>query len=236
MALRLLVVDDDPAVCEVVQSYAAHEGWTVVTAGTAAEGLSAFAALTPDIVVLDLMLPDCRGLDALVDIRRRSDAYVVVLTARGAEEERIAGLVHGADDYVVKPFSPGELFARLKALLRRPRGPAAPVSVADASEVVAAADLTIDLARHEVRRAGTVIDLTAAEFRLLETLMRHPGRVFTRGQLVDAVWQATFVGGERVVDVHIGHVRRKLGDRAEGQSLIETVRGVGYRLRAEDLR
>lgn len=234
--MRLLVVDDDPAVCEVVQSHAAHEGWTVVTAGTAAEGLAAFAALTPDMVVLDLMLPDCRGLDALAAIRRRSDAYVILLTARAAEDERIAGLVHGADDYVVKPFSPGELFARLKALLRRPRGPAAAAPDADAGEVVETADLAIDLGRHEVRRSGVRIDLTAAEFRLLETLARHPGRVFTRGQLVDAVWQATFVGGERVVDVHIGHVRRKLGDGAERQTLIETVRGVGYRLRADDLR
>ncbi len=234
--MRLLVIDDDPTVCEVVQSHAAHEGWTVATAGTAAEGLSAFVGLGPDIVVLDIMLPDRSGLEVLADIRQRSDAYVVLLTARSAEDERIAGLLHGADDYVVKPFSPGELLARLKALLRRPRAAAASGTADGAGEVVRAADLVIDLDRHEVRRAGAPIDLTAAEFRLLETLARHPGRVFTRGQLVDAVWQSTFASAERVVDVHIGHVRRKLGDDAEHPNLIETVRGVGYRLRPDDRR
>lgn len=226
--MRLLVVDDDPAVCEVVQSHAAHEGWTVVTAASAAEGLSAFSALRPDIVVLDLMLPDRPGLSVLSDIRRLSDAYVVLLTARSAEEERIAGLAQGADDYVIKPFSPGELLARLKALLRRPRL-SAPAAPAQSDDVVRAGDLVVDLARHEARLEDRGITLTAAEFRLLETLARHPGRVFTRGQLVDAVWQSTFAGDDRVVDVHIGHIRRKLGDDPEHPRFIETVRGVGYR-------
>lgn len=235
MKLRLLVVDDDPGVCEVVQSHAAQEGWTVVTAATASEGLAAFTALAPDIVVLDIMLPDRSGLEVLSEIRARSDAYVVLLTARSAEDERIAGLLHGADDYLVKPFSPGELLARLKALLRRPRTSVTPPP-ANQDRVLRAADLVIDLSRHEVRRGDSLIELTAAEFRLLETLAHHPGRVFTRGQLVDAVWQSTFAGDERVVDVHIGHVRRKLGDSAQHGSLIETVRGVGYRLRGDGRR
>lgn len=220
--MRLLVVDDDPWVRSLVEAYALGLGWTVDTAGSAAEGLASFATGHPDVVVLDLMLPDRSGWEVLAELRSHSDVYILLLTALASEAERILGFARGADDYLVKPFSPGELIARCQALLRRRRGvretPGAP-----------AEGLAIDPDRFLVEVDGRKVDLTALEFNLLRTLADHPGRVFTREQLVIQIWGADYEGYDRVIDVHIGHVRKKLGDDPEHPRFIETVRGLGYR-------
>lgn len=225
---RLLVIDDDGEVRGVIQAYGESAGWTVVGAATAASGLADLEVSEPDVIVLDIMLADASGWDVLAAIRRRSDVYVLMLTGRGSEAERILGLTRGADDYLVKPFSPGELLARCQALLRRPRGVAG--TAPDAEGVLRLGDLVVDAGSRRIEVAGMPTELlTALEFSLLHTLARHPGRVFTRGQLVAAVWGDAYEGYERVIDVHVGHIRKKLGDAADAPRFIETVRGVGYR-------
>ncbi len=224
---RLLVIDDDAEVRAVIQAYGESAGWTVAGAATAVVGLADLERTEPDVVVLDVMLPDRSGWDVLAAIRRRSDVYILMLTGRGAETERILGLTRGADDYLVKPFSPGELLARCQALLRRPRG--GRDAVPPSPEVLRAGPLVIDTATRRVEADGAPVELTALEFSLLQTLAGHPGRVFTRGQLVSAVWGDSYEGYERVIDVHVGHIRRKLGDDPDAPRFIETVRGVGYR-------
>jgi DNA-binding response OmpR family regulator len=228
--MRMLVVEDDAEVAALVAAYAESAGWEVETAGRVEQGLAAFGRMSPDVVVLDVMLPDGSGLDLLSAIRARSDAYVVLLTARGAEADRITGLHRGADDYVVKPFSPGELMARCQALLRRPRGDVQAGAHAGA-QVLRFGDLLIDPAQYRVELAGEPVALTALEMSLLLVLARQPGRVFTRSQLVEALWSTAYEGYDRVIDVHVGHLRRKLRDEADAPRFIETVRGVGYRFR-----
>lgn len=224
---RLLVIDDDAEVRGVIQAYGESAGWTVAGAATSVVGLAELERTKPDVVVLDVMLPDRSGWDVLAAIRRRSDVYILMLTGRGAETERILGLTRGADDYLVKPFSPGELLARCQALLRRPRG--GRDAVPPSPEVLRAGPLVIDTATRRVEADGAPVELTALEFSLLRTLAEHPGRVFTRGQLVSTVWGDSYEGYERVIDVHVGHIRRKLGDDPDAPRFIETVRGVGYR-------
>ncbi len=224
---QLVVIDDDAEVRSVIQAYGESAGWIVRGAATAAAGLAALADARPDVVVLDVMLPDQSGWDVLATIRQRSDVYILMLTGRGTEAERILGLTRGADDYLVKPFSPGELLARCQALLRRPRG--ATAEPGSTEEVVRAGPLLLDTARRQVEVDGAPVELTALEFTLLLALARHPGRVFTRGQLVAGVWGGDYEGYERVIDVHVGHIRRKLGDGPDSPRFIETVRGVGYR-------
>ncbi len=228
----MLVIEDDAGVAQLVAAYAVSAGWEVETAGRVDAGLAAFARMAPDVVVLDIMLPDGSGLDALAAIRARSDAYVVLLTARGGEADRIVGLSRGADDYVVKPFSPGELMARCQALLRRPRGAGAGEPAARRPSELRFGDLRIDPDQYRVELAGQPVTLTALEMSLLLLLARQPGRVFTRAQLVEGLWAAPYEGYDRVIDVHVGHLRRKLGDDPEAPRFIETVRGVGYRFRA----
>lgn len=224
---QLLVVDDDPEVRNLVEAYALNAGWQVATAADAAAGLTRFHEAHPDIVVLDLMLPDRSGWDVLAQIRQESQVYVVLLTARSSEAERILGLTKGADDYLVKPFSPGELMARCQALLRRPRGKADVGT--QTAKLQSEHGLLIDLDQYRVELDGRPVDLTALEFNLLKALARHPGRVFTRGQLVETLWGADYEGYDRVIDVHIGHLRKKLGDDSLAPRFIETVRSVGYR-------
>lgn len=225
----LLVIDDDETLRDLVAAYGEALGWTVVTGADAQAGLDQFHTHRPDVVVLDVMLPDASGWTVLDAIRRDGDTYVVLLTAKDAEADRIAGLTRGADDYVVKPFSPGELLARCQALLRRPRQGDRP---SEPASYISHNGLTIDADTYEARLDGARLELSALEFQLLHTLLRRPGRVFTRDQLADLVWGATDAAAGRVVDVHIGRLRRKLGDAAEQPRFIETVRGVGYRLRA----
>lgn len=225
----ILVVDDEQALVDLVSSYLEREGFRVVRAHDGQSALESARAELPELVVLDLMLPGIDGLEVCRRLRQFSDAYVIMLTARSEEIDRVVGLTVGADDYVTKPFSPRELVARVRAMLRRPRG-ASPVSLA-APTPLHFGDLTIDEAGHEVTRGGEQIALTPLEFKLLATLAAHPGRVFTRSQMIDRVWGQDFYGDEHVVDVHLSNLRKKLEPDPLNPHYIETIRGVGYRFR-----
>ena len=217
-----LVVDDEAPLTALVRSYLEREGFEVETATDGLAAVDAVRASAPDVVVLDVMLPGLDGIEVCRRIRTFSDAYVLMLTARGEEIDRIVGLTVGADDYLVKPFSPRELVARVRALLRRPRG---------AADVPATpAGFEIDESRRVVRVDGTPVALTSLEFDLLAVLARDPGIVIGRQALLDRVWGPEFVADDHLVDVHIANLRRKLGDDPARPRFIETVRGVGYRL------
>ena len=223
---RVLVVDDEPAIRDLVGSYLRNEGFDVVEAADGEDALARFGTSAPDLVVLDLRLPGIGGLDVLREIRRTSSVYVIVLTARSEEADKLIGLELGADDYITKPFSPRELVARVRAVLRRKRdGDAAD----PLDEVTRFEGLTIDLGRHEVRVEEDPVELTSLEFQLLATLAEAPGRVFTRRQLIERIWGWDFYGDERLVDVHIGNLRKALADSADAPRFIGTVRGVGYK-------
>jgi DNA-binding response OmpR family regulator len=218
------VVDDEASIRKLVGSYVRAEGFDVVEAADGEQAVSAVRSHAPDLVVLDLLMPRLDGLEALRQIRTFSDVYVIMLTARSEETDKVIGLGIGADDYLTKPFSPRELTARIKAVLRRRRaGARAP------DDVVIAGALEIDSGRRRATVAGSVVELTALEFDLLSGLASQPGRVFSRRQLLERVWGWDWFGDERVVDVHIRNLRRALGDDAGNPSWIETVRGVGYR-------
>ncbi len=231
----VLVVDDEPPIVELVTGYLEREGWSVASADDGLVALDAVRRLDPDVVVLDVMLPGLDGIEVCRRLRTFSDAYVLMLTARGEEIDRIMGLTVGADDYLVKPFSPRELVARVKALLRRPRvgrGGAAGDDAADGPAASRVPDgLEIDEARRTVRVDGSPVELTALEFDLLATLARDPGVVIRRQALLDRVWGVEFVADDHLVDVHVANLRRKLGDDPAQPRFVETVRGVGYRLR-----
>ncbi len=231
----MLVVDDEPPIVELVTGYLAREGWSVASAGDGLEALDAVRRLDPDVVVLDVMLPGLDGVEVCRQLRAFSDAYVIMLTARGEEIDRIMGLTVGADDYLVKPFSPRELVARIKALLRRPRtgrpGGAGAVAAAERPAERVPDGLEIDEARRIVRVDGSPADLTALEFDLLAALARDPGIVIRRQALLDRVWGTDFIADDHLVDVHVANLRRKLGDDPAQPRFVETVRGVGYRLR-----
>lgn len=228
-----LVVDDEMRLRDLVRDYLMREGFRVVTA---ADGLTAVEAAQehqPDVVVLDLMLPGIDGLEVCRRLRTFSDAYVIMLTARAEEVDRIVGLEVGADDYLTKPFSPRELVARVRAMLRRPRGGTG-VEAADAIEPRRFGELTLDEPRHRVTVGDAPVALTPLEFNLLTTLAAYPGRVYTRDQLLEQVWGADYFGDDHVVDVHIGNLRKKLSDDAAAPRYVETVRGVGYRFIQEE--
>lgn len=219
-----LVVDDEAPLAALVGSYLEREGFEVETAGDGETAVRAALERRPDVIVLDLMLPGIDGVEACRQIRAFSDAYILMLTAKAEEVDKIIGLSTGADDYVTKPFSPGELVARVRALMRRPRGGAAP-EVA----VRRFGDLEVDPLAREVRKDGEVVELTRLEFALLDALSGQPRVAFSRQQLIERVWGPWF-GDEHVVDVHVANLRRKLGDEARGGRYIRTVRGVGYRM------
>ena len=211
---RILVVDDETALVELVRSYLEREQYEVLTAADGRVALDLARAAQPDLVVLDVMLPMLDGLEVCRQLRQFSDAYVLMLTARAEEIDTILGLTVGADDYLTKPFSPRELVARVKALLRRPRQTTTALHASSESPDDTPApqhwdDLTIDEAQHEVTLHGQPVELTAREFALLLALARHPGRVFTRAQLLERVWGDAYYD-HHVVDVHIGNLRRKL--------------------------
>jgi two-component system alkaline phosphatase synthesis response regulator PhoP len=220
----ILVIDDESTIRKVVDAYLAAEGYTVHQAADGDEGLAKFRQLQPDLIVLDIMLPGMNGLDLLQHIRRESEVYVLMLTAKSDEIDRVIGLTVGADDYLTKPFSPRELVARVKAILRRGRE-----SDKEMGDILRFAHLQIDTQRHEVRKKGELIDLTALDFELLTTLAMHAGRVLDRDQLLERVWGYDYFGDTRVVDVHIGHIRQKLEDDPADPQFIQTVRGVGYK-------
>jgi two-component system alkaline phosphatase synthesis response regulator PhoP len=225
-AVRVLVVDDEPNLAELVQGYLRQEGYAVETAGSGQQALDLIRAHEPDLVVLDVMLPGLDGIEVCRQLRQFSGAYVLMLTARAEEIDKIVGLSVGADDYLTKPFSPRELVARVKAMLRRPRGSSG-VPAAE-PEPLRFGDIAVDEARHQVIRNGVEVPLTAREFALLLRLAQHPGRVFTRAQLLQAVWGDEFYD-DHVVDVHVSNLRHKLEDDPANPLYLQTVRGVGYR-------
>jgi DNA-binding response OmpR family regulator len=227
---RILVVDDEPPIVELLTGYLEREGWLVRSAPDGPTGLEEVQGFDPDVVVLDVMLPGIDGVEVCRRLRTFSDAYVLMLTARGEEIDRIMGLTVGADDYLVKPFSPREVVARVKAMLRRPRVQGA-VSAGAPPVRSVPAGLEIDEGRRLVRVDGNAVELTALEFNLLALLAREPGIVAPRQMLLDSLWGPEFVGDDHLVDVHIANLRRKLGDEPASPRFVETVRGVGYRVR-----
>lgn len=222
---RVLVVEDDLTVAEVVTRYLEREGFRVEAVSDGLEAVRRATETLPDLVVLDLMLPGLDGLEVCRRLRALAPVPVVMLTARGDEDDRVVGLELGADDYVAKPFSPRELTARVKAVLRRARGPLQPVV---SGTVIEAGDLEIDVGAHEVRRRGEPVALTAREFELLAFLARHPRRAFRREELLEHVWGYTY-GDTSTVTVHIRRLREKVEDDPSAPRRITTVWGVGYR-------
>ena len=225
VAARVLIVEDDPTVAEVVARYLLREGYQVEAVADGAVGLERALADPPDLVVLDLMLPSLGGLELCRRLRAVAPVPVIMLTARGEEADRIAGLELGADDYVAKPFSPRELTARVKAVLRRA---AAPLVPAEEPAMLALAGLEVDVVAHETRLHGALVDLTAKEFDLLVHLMRHPRRAFRREELLEAIWGFSY-GDTSTVTVHVRRLREKIEVDASAPRLVCTVRGVGYR-------
>jgi two-component system alkaline phosphatase synthesis response regulator PhoP len=222
---KILVVDDEQSIIDLVTAYLRKEGYEVFTAMDGPSGLKAARAFKPDLIVLDIMLPGMDGIELLGQLRRESDVYVIMLTAKSEETDKIVGLSVGADDYLTKPFSPRELVARVKAALRRLRVGGSTVETA----TLTFRHVRIDVGRRQVWVDDEPVELTAIEFDLLKTLAEHRGLVLSREQLLEQVWGHDFYGEERVVDVHVGHIRQKLGD----EGFIATVRGVGYRFVAE---
>lgn len=219
----ILIVEDEPALARLAHDYLVRAGYRAITAPDVTSGGARLSSDRPDLVVLDLGLPDGNGLDLLRELRRSSNLPVIILTARGDEIDRIVGLELGADDYMVKPFSPNELVARVRAVLRR--GAAQP----ETEPRIDVGGLSIDVPRMRVTRDSVLIDLTATEFELLVTLARAPGRVFNRGQLLNAVHGAMNGAYDRVIDAHIKNIRRKLESSDMREHYIQTVHGVGYR-------
>ena len=220
---RILIVDDEPKIVRLVSDYLEDGGFAVVAARSGEEALMRARTESPDLVILDLGLPGMDGMDVTRSLRRDGDLPIIMLTARDDETDRIIGLELGADDYVTKPFSPRELLARVRAVLRRRER-------AGTSEVLRASDLELDAPRMRVTRAGEPVELTATEFALLSALARQPGRVFTRSQLLDAIHGVAFESYERAIDAHIKNIRRKLEPTPRSPRYLLTVYGVGYRL------
>ncbi|HEY5881597.1 MAG TPA: response regulator transcription factor [Nakamurella sp.] len=221
---RVLVVDDEPHIRTVLRGYLEADGFDVTEAADGEGALAALRDRQPDLVLLDVMLPGIDGLEVLRQLRTFSDAYVILVTARAEEVDKLVGLGVGADDYVTKPFSPREVTARVKAVLRRDRG-----GRAERDEALRFDGLMIDTVGREVEANGTTVMLSSLEFDLLAALAGAPGRVFSRAQLLERVWGYDFYGDERVVDVHIRSLRARLGDPAGDPHLIATVRGAGYK-------
>lgn len=223
---KILVIDDEPGILNVVTAYLRSEGYDFKTAGDGQEGLALVKSYTPDLIVLDIMLPGIDGIEVLSQLRRNSNAYVIMLTARAEETDKLVGLSVGADDYLTKPFSPRELMARIKAALRRYQKPQGDSD----RKVYTFSRVRLDSGSRRVWVDGAEIVLTALEFDLLLALADHYGMVLSRQQLLENVWGYDYFGDMRVVDVHIGHLRQKIGE-----SLIETVRGAGYRFEDREL-
>lgn len=223
-AARVLVVDDEAPLAALAASYLEREGFDATVMLDGADALQAARIAAPDVVVLDLGLPGLDGVEVCRQLRTFTDCYVLMLTARADEVDKLVGLSVGADDYMTKPFSPRELVARVRVLLRRPRRDA------NVQTALRFGSLEVDVGGREIRLEGESVELTRTEFDVLATLAARPKVVFTRRQLVEAVWGPTWVGDEHLVDVHIGHLRRKIGDDAESGRFVRTVRGVGYRM------
>jgi two-component system alkaline phosphatase synthesis response regulator PhoP len=226
---RILIVDDEQSLLDNVQAYLEQEGYITQIALDGPSALKAFRTFQPDLVVLDIMLPGMDGLEVLRRLRQDSDVYVMMLTAKADETDKVVGLTVGADDYLTKPFSPRELTARIKAILRRGRG----AGIGEPALVFQ--KLRIDQDARQVWKDGEVIDLTPIEFDLLQAMARHPHRVLSRAQLIEQIWGYDYYGDERVVDVHIGRLRKKVEDDPANPKLIVTVRAAGYRFEDEPI-
>ena len=224
---RVLVVDDEPSVRDVARAYLEREGFIVDVAEDGRGALEAIERKPPQLIVLDLMLPDVTGEQIAAHVRDRSDVPILMLTAKASEEQRLQGFALGADDYLVKPFSPRELVARVKAVLRRAGEGDAPLT---AVSMFDGGRLRIDELRHEVQLDGRTIDLTPTEFRLLSSIASYPGRVYSRFELINRVQGTDFEGYERTIDAHVKNLRRKLEPDPANPRYVQTVHGVGYRL------
>jgi DNA-binding response OmpR family regulator len=220
----VLVVDDEPKIVQLARDYLEHAGFAVLTAGDGASALHAVRTRQPDLVVLDLGLPQVDGLEVMRTIRTAGSTPIVVLTARDTELDTLLGLELGADDYMTKPFSPRELVARVRAVLRRGARASEP------RDRIEAGDLALDVPRLRATVAGRPVDLTATEFAILTAMAREPGRVFTRAQLLDAVHGVAFEAYERAIDAHVKNIRRKLEPDPSRPRYVQTVHGVGYRV------
>jgi len=225
---KILVVDDEPSITNLVSAYLKPEGYEVLIASDGNAGLKAARTFKPSLIILDVMLPGMDGIELLSRLRRESDVYVIMLTAKTEETDKIVGLSVGADDYVTKPFSPRELVARVKAALRRIETESSP---SGDKNVLSFQHVHIDVDARKVSVDETPVELTTVEFNLLRVLVESHGRVLSREQLLEKVWGGEYFGEIRVVDVHLGHVRQKLGR----EDLIATVRGVGYRFEDEPM-
>ena len=230
MTERVLLIDDDVAVHEILRTYLEREGYIVYGATNGADGLDISRLKQPALVILDLMLPEITGDEVCAELRSRSDVPILMLTARSSLEERVEGFAVGADDYLVKPFSPRELVVRVKALLRRSTGGQAPLGQDLSFDN---GRLRIDTVRHEVKIGGATREVTPSEYKLLLALAQYPGRAYSRFELINRVQGFDFAGYERTVDAHVKNLRRKLGEDPARPRYIQTVRGVGYRLGAE---
>ena len=228
VSVRVMVVEDEKNLASLLRKYLEREGFEVHEAPDGHTAIEVARRVEPDVVLLDWMLPGLDGMEVLRELRRFSGAYVVMLTARTEEVDRIVGLSTGADDYLTKPFSPGELIARIRAMLRRPRGDA---READEAVPLDFQELTIDPGRREVRVREEEASLTAIEFDLLAILASRPGLVFSRDRLLERVWGEDYFGSDHVVDVHIANLRKKIEADPSNPFYVQTVRGVGYRFR-----
>jgi DNA-binding response OmpR family regulator len=222
---KILMVEDEPSITTPLIEALEREGFESAVARTAAEGVTLAGELAPDLVLLDVMLPDGSGYDVCRELRRNSDVPIIMLTARGEETDRIVGLEVGADDYVVKPFSARELVARIRAVLRRVRLAESPAG----EHPLEVGDVQLDPARHAVTHAGRPVELTRKEFDLLQLLMRNAGAVVSREQLIEDVWDMNWFGPTKTLDVHVSALRKKLGDDPAAPRYLHTVRGVGFR-------
>jgi two-component system alkaline phosphatase synthesis response regulator PhoP len=226
---RILIVDDEAPIVDLVCAYLKQDGFQVATAANGSVALAEAQRFRPDLVVLDVLLPDLDGLEVCRRLHQQMTVGILMVSARAEEVDRLMGLGAGADDYLTKPFSPRELVARVKAILRRMR----PASNTQSPDILSFSSIDINLERREVRRRGKLVELTPLEFQLLHVLASSPGRVFTREQLLQRIWGENFFGTDRVVDVHIGLLRRKLEVDTSLHQPIQTVRGVGYRFSDE---
>lgn len=229
MGGKILVVDDEVNLLKVVKDYLILESYEVHTADNGNKAMELFYEVQPDFIILDLMLPDISGEELCKRIRKESDVPILMLTAKSREEDKVAGLYIGADDYLTKPFSPRELVGRVRAILRRTRGK---LLIADILEFNAQ-DLVVDISKHEVKKVGETVNLTPNEFKILSVLAQNPQRVFTRDQLVDMAFGYDFEGYARTVDTHIKNLRQKIEDNPKEPRYIETVYGVGYKFIGE---
>jgi two-component system response regulator RegX3 len=221
----VLLVEDESSITEPLAESLGRDGFETKVAATAAEALEVAARIQPDLVLLDVMLPDGSGFDVCRELRQRSQVPIIMLTARGEEADRVVGLELGADDYIVKPFSAREVGARIRAVLRRTDSPSRP----DDARPIEVGELRLDPAKREVTRSGEVLELSRKEFELLQLLMKSAGSVVTRERAIDEVWDTNWFGSTKTLDVHVSGLRRKLGDDSSEPRFLHTVRGVGFR-------